>query len=260
MGELIAKFQNALIVWCRVLSLALRDRRLPNIVRILIWLAALYVICPIDFKPDFLPGGLIDDEIIAPILLAMAFFSIPKGVLADAKRLANKATCSFVCVAISSTSLTACELSLTVPVAMTIQAHAYSSSVNRSDFTFSSKDETPSINAQLGGTTAADESEMPDAVIGNSFEDHSSKFRSGVPNCPASWMNWSVVSEMMPAKPVPVPFNNWQSSHGKQMRLCCSGDDPDSSSIVLVNACPFGPPCVQGGSFYAPSSIAKDVQ
>ena len=63
---------------------ALRDRRTPLAPRAGALLAALYLVFPFDFIPDFIPfAGLLDEVIVIPLLLGVARRMIPAPVLAE---------------------------------------------------------------------------------------------------------------------------------------------------------------------------------
>lgn len=63
-----------------------RDPRTPGISKALPWMALLYVLSPIDFLPDFIPLiGQLDDLTIAPFLVILAFWLIPKIVKRENK-------------------------------------------------------------------------------------------------------------------------------------------------------------------------------
>lgn len=64
-----------------------RDPRTPGISKALPWIALLYVLSPIDFIPDFLPIiGLLDDLTIAPLLILLAFWLIPRMIKQEHRR------------------------------------------------------------------------------------------------------------------------------------------------------------------------------
>ena len=57
------------------------DKRVPKISKILLGLAVGYFFLPIDLIPDFIPLiGHLDDAIIIPTLIFIAFMLIPKEV------------------------------------------------------------------------------------------------------------------------------------------------------------------------------------
>jgi len=63
------------------LYFAVQDKRTPLRVKILVFLALLYLIDPIDLIPDVIPVfGYLDDLIIVPLLLHLAFRWLPAPV------------------------------------------------------------------------------------------------------------------------------------------------------------------------------------
>ena len=69
-----------------VLFLANKDRRTPTSTRVITALALVYLFSPIDIVPDVLPLlGWLDDLLVTPFLMAMAFKTVPMEVLLDAK-------------------------------------------------------------------------------------------------------------------------------------------------------------------------------
>ncbi len=62
-----------------------RDSRVSAWARLLVWLAPVYLACPCDLHPDWLPNGLADDLCIVPLLLLAACAIIPKAVFRDAR-------------------------------------------------------------------------------------------------------------------------------------------------------------------------------
>lgn len=103
----MASFQVANLVTticreARVFGYVLKDPRLPVVVRLCLILALGYWLCPFDLKPDFAPGGLIDDSIIVPVLVLCAVLVVPKKIFTDSRRLASGATLGFLCFALST--------------------------------------------------------------------------------------------------------------------------------------------------------------
>ena len=92
---------------------AWRDSRLPLMARVLLILAPLYWISPFDLRPDYLPGGYIDDLIIVPCLIVAGLWLIPRIVFIDARKAAVGAACGLICVSLTTTTVkgaAACEL------------------------------------------------------------------------------------------------------------------------------------------------------
>jgi uncharacterized membrane protein YkvA (DUF1232 family) len=71
----------------RTLIHALFDRRAPLRARLVAFAVLFYAVWPFDIIPDVIPiAGWIDDMIIVPLGLWLAFRMIPDDVLADARR------------------------------------------------------------------------------------------------------------------------------------------------------------------------------
>ena len=70
----------------KVYGLLFRDKRTPIRARILLGLALLYVVSPIDLIPDFIPVlGQLDDLIVVPTLIFLALKMVPKEVVEDCR-------------------------------------------------------------------------------------------------------------------------------------------------------------------------------
>lgn len=73
-----------------VLFTAIFNRRTPKNIRLMIIAAFVYLISPIDFLPDVIPGlGLLDDALIVPSLLMLAQNFLPQVVREDCERKAD---------------------------------------------------------------------------------------------------------------------------------------------------------------------------
>ena len=60
------------------------DRRVPRISKILLIVAVAYFVSPIDLIPDFIPVvGQLDDLLIVPSLIFLAFYFIPREVFRE---------------------------------------------------------------------------------------------------------------------------------------------------------------------------------
>lgn len=70
----------------RVCQLVLQDERVPRSAKWLLGLAIGYALSPIDLIPDFIPVlGYLDDVIIVPALLAIAFKLVPPEVIVECR-------------------------------------------------------------------------------------------------------------------------------------------------------------------------------
>ena len=66
------------------LYLARRDPRVPWYAKVLAGLVVAYALSPIDLIPDFIPVlGLLDDLVIVPFGLWLAFHLIPEGIVEE---------------------------------------------------------------------------------------------------------------------------------------------------------------------------------
>jgi len=66
------------------LYFAVQDRRTPLRVKILVFVALAYLIDPVDLIPDVIPVlGYLDDLVIVPLLLHLAFRWLPAPVAAE---------------------------------------------------------------------------------------------------------------------------------------------------------------------------------
>jgi uncharacterized membrane protein YkvA (DUF1232 family) len=76
----------------RTLIAAIRDRRTPWRAKLLVLAVIVYALWPFDLLPDFaLVVGWIDDLIIVPAGLWLAYRMIPAEVIADARRATDTA-------------------------------------------------------------------------------------------------------------------------------------------------------------------------
>ena len=70
---------------------AYRNERLKLLPKIIIGIAILYALSPLDLIPDFIPIlGYLDDLLIVPALIALAIKMIPKDIMAEAEEKAKK--------------------------------------------------------------------------------------------------------------------------------------------------------------------------
>lgn len=67
--------------------LLIRDKRTPRLAKILLVAAVGYALSPIDIIPDWIPVlGHVDDIIVVPLLIIVAYKLIPKEVIVDCKK------------------------------------------------------------------------------------------------------------------------------------------------------------------------------
>lgn len=67
------------------------DRQTPLISKILLAVSVLYVVCPVDFVPDFVAGfGIVDDLLIAPSLILAAKKFVPEDVISNSEQKAEQ--------------------------------------------------------------------------------------------------------------------------------------------------------------------------
>jgi len=73
-----------------VYQLVLRHPGTPVSAQWLLWLAIGYLLMPFDLIPDFIPVlGHVDDLVIVPALIALAFWLTPKDVVDACRRQAR---------------------------------------------------------------------------------------------------------------------------------------------------------------------------
>jgi uncharacterized membrane protein YkvA (DUF1232 family) len=74
-----------------VLHIAYKRKDVPVIAKIIIIVAIIYALSPIDLIPDFIPVlGYLDDLIILPILIYVSIKIIPKNILEECKEEAKE--------------------------------------------------------------------------------------------------------------------------------------------------------------------------
>lgn len=70
--------------------LIMEDKRTPPAAKRILKFAVAYILCPIDLIPDFIPIiGSLDEVIIIPMLVAIAFNMIPKEVIEESRAIAR---------------------------------------------------------------------------------------------------------------------------------------------------------------------------
>jgi len=79
LGKLRQELKVCRLVW--------QDKRTPRAAKWLLGLALGYALSPIDLIPDFIPVlGYLDDLIIVPLLVWLAFRLVSKEVIVDCRR------------------------------------------------------------------------------------------------------------------------------------------------------------------------------
>jgi len=86
----IRQWSNSQISWARselrVCRLLLKDERTPRAAKWMLGIAIAYLATPFDIIPDFIPVlGHLDDAVIVPSLVFVAFKLIPDSVIADCR-------------------------------------------------------------------------------------------------------------------------------------------------------------------------------
>lgn len=72
------------------LYLACRDARTPFYVKIIAFIVVAYALSPIDLIPDFIPVlGLLDDAVLLPLGLYVAFKLLPDDIARDCREKAD---------------------------------------------------------------------------------------------------------------------------------------------------------------------------
>jgi uncharacterized membrane protein YkvA (DUF1232 family) len=75
----------------RLCRLLLMDERTPRAAKWMLGVAVAYLISPFDIIPDFIPVlGQLDDLLIVPALIFLAFKLVPDTVIADCRERARK--------------------------------------------------------------------------------------------------------------------------------------------------------------------------
>lgn len=248
--NLLDRFKAHLSLQGKTLLIALRDPRLPLIVRLLLWFAIAYLACPLDIKPDFLPGGFSDDSIITPVLILFGFLSIPTGIWREARRIAKGATCSLVCVALSSTVLSVpSEAASFFPETRILAQKLVVAIPKSSDSALTQSKCVPAQECDPA-FSCPDEFNEHEASLSEGEDKH--KHLSVPPKELASRSIFRPSTlAIMHSQSVPAAV--WASSHGHQLQLYNSGDESDSSSSVSnYRQALVRPPCKKrGGLFYA---------
>jgi uncharacterized membrane protein YkvA (DUF1232 family) len=77
----LKEIKNNAKKYIELCKLIYADPRTPRTAKILLWIAIVYALSPIDLIPDFIPViGHLDDLIVLPVLLYIAMKSVPKNV------------------------------------------------------------------------------------------------------------------------------------------------------------------------------------
>jgi uncharacterized membrane protein YkvA (DUF1232 family) len=80
---LLQRFKRELRLYRSILA----DPRTPRLTKVLLGAAVAYAVSPIDLIPDFIPVlGHLDDALILPLLVYLAFKTIPRPLLEEHRR------------------------------------------------------------------------------------------------------------------------------------------------------------------------------
>ncbi|MBY0360011.1 MAG: DUF1232 domain-containing protein [Candidatus Obscuribacterales bacterium] len=209
-----------LSIQAKAVVIALDDRRLPKIVRLLFWFALIYFICPYDIKSDFLPGGFIDDSIIAPVLLLLAVVNIPGNLFRESKSLARSATAGMLClVLLSSTQFLGDENEL-----------------------FSNADTT---SAACAGSLKNQQVESGKEYKFSSQADLKNKAIESLLITRNFSADFAVAN--FPGQSTFLFDGLWKAVHGQQLQVYDSEDDPDSTSDDEPSSISLRPPFLRKG-------------
>ncbi len=92
-----------------VLFFALKDNRTGWLPKLIILVAILYLLSPIDIIPDFIPVlGYLDDLVIVPLLINLAINLLPKPVLEESMLKAGRQKKKLVLIMILVVLLIGC--------------------------------------------------------------------------------------------------------------------------------------------------------
>ena len=90
LSTIIKNFTSELDFYRRIIS----HPRCPRITRICLGAAVAYALSPIDLIPDFIPVlGHVDDALILPLLICIAFRSVPKELVEEVRAQISTAEC-----------------------------------------------------------------------------------------------------------------------------------------------------------------------
>jgi uncharacterized membrane protein YkvA (DUF1232 family) len=74
-----------------ILYIAYKRKDVPIIAKIIVVIAIIYALSPLDLIPDFIPVlGYLDDLIILPLLIYLSIKIIPKNILEECKEEAKE--------------------------------------------------------------------------------------------------------------------------------------------------------------------------
>ncbi len=77
----LKEIKNNAKKYIELCKLIYADPRTPRTAKILLWIAIVYALSPIDLIPDYIPViGHLDDLVVLPVLLYIAMKSVPKNV------------------------------------------------------------------------------------------------------------------------------------------------------------------------------------
>jgi uncharacterized membrane protein YkvA (DUF1232 family) len=64
-----------------------RDPRTPRAAKLLLGLAVLYLLSPVDLVPDFIPVlGQLDDIVVVPLLVMLALSLVPADIVEECRK------------------------------------------------------------------------------------------------------------------------------------------------------------------------------
>jgi len=80
---LYQRFNRELQLYRNILA----DPRTPRLTKVLLGAAVAYAVSPVDLIPDFIPViGHLDDAVILPLLICLAFKTVPLSLLKEHRK------------------------------------------------------------------------------------------------------------------------------------------------------------------------------